>query len=77
MLYAQDLDGLVCHKCDCEKSLVYIHSKCHEEAPVWVCYHKDGFLRIECSKCNEEIAKIAVAMRDDSGETRDEIISSQ
>jgi hypothetical protein len=62
-LYKEGLKDLKC-PCGvpgCEDPL-YMHSKCHPEAPTWARYF-DGVLTIECSVCRKVIAEFAVASR--------------
>ncbi|MDR3598775.1 hypothetical protein [Clostridium sp.] len=46
-----------CPCCDDILSAVYIHSKCHENAPVQVLVVKDKHISVKCAVCGEEITK--------------------
>ena len=56
------LDEAICSTpgCDEEHGPLYLHSRCHPEAPTWTLY-EDGVLRVECAECREEVAIIRVA----------------
>ncbi len=62
MLTQKELSKMSCSvpKCTCG-GILYLHSKCHPEEPVWCSYHPDGFIIVRCSICEKEIAKIQVA----------------
>jgi hypothetical protein len=38
-----------------------MHSHCHPREPLWAVYHKGGELELQCSVCEEPVARIAVA----------------
>jgi hypothetical protein len=61
MLTQKQLSKMVCTECECDSSVLWLHSRCHPEAPTWTRYHRDGFLIVTCSVCEMEIVKILVA----------------
>ena len=63
-LYKEDMKDLrcTCGHPGCEDPL-YLHPKCHIEAPTWAKYF-DGILTIECIECEQIIAEFAIASRD-------------
>ena len=40
---------------------IELHSLCHPKKPLWAVYHKGGELELQCSVCEEPVARIAVA----------------
>jgi hypothetical protein len=64
-VYKEDMDVWRCTVPNCEHrdhSIMWIHARCHPEAPVQVCYVKErGVLRVECLKCKRLIVEVAVA----------------
>ena len=40
---------------------IELHSHCHPREPLWAVYHKGGELELQCSVCEEPVARIAVA----------------
>ena len=61
ILYKADLDRM---KCTCGKESdepIYFHAKCHIKSPTWVVYY-NGFIKVVCAECGNEIAVIAVAL---------------
>jgi len=68
MLYKEDLDEMQCAECGetaCEDP-IFFHGRCHLGKPTW-CSYFDGELIIICSECEQEIARIAVARKEDYG----------
>lgn len=62
-LYKEDLKDLKC-SCGmpgCEGS-IFIHPRCHPDAPVEVSYF-DGVFKVACARCSQEICSIAVASK--------------
>ena len=69
-LFLEDLSNMVCANPDCthknHSGSMYIHSKCHPEAPTWVRYDRDtAMATVICVQCEREIAEIAIAARGD------------
>jgi len=64
IMYKTDLDEMKCHGgCPTPEDPLYLHAKCHPEAPTWTAYY-NGFLKIICSKCKKEIIVIAIAKKE-------------
>jgi hypothetical protein len=63
-LTRQDLDAVRCRVAGCQHDhgVLYFHGSCHPNSPVWACYEKQtGEIVIRCGKCEQLIARVAVA----------------
>lgn len=63
--FREDLDQLGCGVPDCGHSHhdgIYLHARCHIEAPTWACY-REGVLTLTCSRCGRHVDAVAVAPR--------------
>ena len=50
---------------DHSQDVLYVHAKCHPQAPVWVCFLKGkNTAAILCAECNEPIIYLAIGARD-------------
>ena len=69
-LYANDLDDMTClvPGCQCDGRTLYIHSRCHPQAPTWARYtHGTAALVVECTKCGEAVAEFALSVKETYG----------
>ena len=63
LLLRADLDEARCQVEGCTDCCheIEVHSECHPKTPLWAIYHKGGELELQCSVCEESVARIAVA----------------
>lgn len=62
MLFAQDVDKMVCHcnKPDCTSDKFFLHGRCHMSSPTNVAITEDGVVCVHCAECNRKISDVAI-----------------
>lgn len=51
--------GCMTPGCSCSEGPMFLHAKCHIEAPIQTFYH-EGFLYVCCGDCGAPIAKFPI-----------------
>jgi hypothetical protein len=66
LLTKYDFDAIGCDNPQCDHAdhnLLYLHSQCHPNYPLNVCYDKrQGVVIVSCHHCHEEVARILPAI---------------